>query len=231
MRADKGKGEARVPINRPQGRPVCRSLRAEAATTPIILDKSPCADVNSMSMPLTKSPKSPRRAEKPEAVRAARKSVRKTITGREIVEALAPQGRLLERMLRPGAGGTSWLVVVGKATRAEDAVIDYASFRQAYKRLMKGERPPLLPQQRDAATAILTKQGRPTAAAAALLKAWPFLKDADKIIFNGRKRTFTVHWNDGSFGMFKVVQRARKISLKDVTYDAAGLRFLDSLPE
>ncbi len=230
MRADKGKGEALVPINRPQGRPVCRSLHAEAARTPIILDKSPCADVNSMSMPRTKSPKSLRRAEKPEAARAARKSVRKTITGREIVEALAPQGRLLERMLCPGADGTSWLVVVGKATRAEDAVIDYASFRRAYQRLMMGERPPPLPRQRGAAPAILGNDGRPTEAGSALLKAWRFLQDADKIVFHGPKRIFTVHWQDGSFRMFKVVGQAGKSRLVDITYGAAGLRLLDFLP-
>jgi hypothetical protein len=219
-----------VPINQPQGRPVCRRLRAEAATTPIILDKSPCADVNSMSMPRTKSPKSPRRAEKREAVRVARKSARKTITGREIVEALAPQGRLLERMLCPGADGKSWLVVVGKATRAEDAVIDYASFRRAYQRLMMGERPPPLPRQRGATPAILGKHGRPTEAGSALLKAWRFLQDADKIVLNGRKSTFTVHWEDGSFRMFKVVGQAGESRLVDITYSAAGLRFLDSLP-
>jgi hypothetical protein len=181
-------------------------------------------------MPRTKLPKSPRRTEKLEASRAGRQSVRKTITGREIVEALAPQGRLLERMLRPGADGKSWLIVLGKGTRGEGVVIDYPSFRRAYKRLMKGERPPLLPRQRGAAPAIFIKQGRPTAAGSALLRAWPFLQDADKIIFNGRKRTFTVQWNDGSFGMFEVLQRAGKHRLKDVTYDVAGLELLDSLP-
>jgi hypothetical protein len=133
-------------------------------------------------------------------------------------------------MLRPGADGKSWLVVVGKATRAEDAVIDYASFRRAYQRLMMGERPPPLPRQRGATPAILGKHGRPTEAGSALLKAWRFLQDADKIVLNGRKSTFTVHWEDGSFRMFKVVEQAGKSRLVDITYGVPGLRFLDSLP-
>jgi hypothetical protein len=81
-----------------------------------------------------------------------------------------------------------------------------------------------------AAPAILGKQGRPTVAGSALLKAWRFLQDADKIIFNGRKRTFTVHLKDGSFRMFQVVGQAGKSRLVDITYGAAGLRLLNSLP-
>lgn len=162
-----------------------------------------------------------------------RAALKKTITGQEIIDALSPQNALLERMLRPGPDGKSWLVVIGPKTAKNIGAltIDYPSFRRAYKRLCKGERPPSPPQQREAAPALFNAEGSPTAAGSAFLEALDNLRGVERVSVSKDARFFTVVWKDGSFRMLKVVRRSgKKAQWKDVTYNLEGLGLMDSLP-
>jgi hypothetical protein len=186
-----------------------------------------------MSMPRTKSANSSKHPKKPRAAHSTRKPVRTTIMGQEIVDALSPQNQLLERMLHPDSEGKSWLVAVGPkaAKTAASLTIDYPSFRRAYRRLCKGERPRPLPKQRDTAPALFNSSGLPTAEGSALAKALENLQGVERISISEDARLFSVVWKDGSFRMLKLVRRSKgKSRLVDITYNAEGLRLMDSLP-
>jgi hypothetical protein len=122
-----------------------------------------------------------------------------TITEQQIFEVIGPPKSLIKRMLRKPRKGAAWLKIVAtpKGGSEDGCLVDYESFRRAYRRLMNGERPPRLPGKRPFSRPLTSKGGHPTAAGRAVLKlmtAVPYLKE---ITFIPRRKSLLVVWADG----------------------------------
>jgi hypothetical protein len=140
---------------------------------------------------------------------------------------------LIKRMLHKPRKGVAWLKVIAKAKRgSEDScLVDYESFRRAYRRLMNGERPPPLPGKRPFSRPLTSKGGLPTAAGRTILKLMTTAPHLKEITFIPRRRSLIVHWAYGTKELYSLSrskdERHRRLISKN--YEASCLAFLDQI--
>jgi len=156
-----------------------------------------------------------------------------TITEQQIFEVIGPPKSLIKRMLRKPRKGEAWLKVVAKAKRGSEdgCLVDYASFRRAYRRLMAGERPPPLPGKRPFSRPLTSKGGLPTAVGRAVLKLMTTVPHLKEIAFIPCRRSLFVHWADGTKELYSLSrskdERHRRLRCKN--YEARCLNLLDQI--
>ena len=156
-----------------------------------------------------------------------------TITEQQIFEVIGPPRTLIKRMLHKPRKGAPWLKVITKAKLGSEdgCLVDYESFRSAYRRLMNGERPPPLPGNRPFSRPLTSKGGLPTAAGRAvlnLMKTAPHLKE---ITFLPRRRSLIAHWTDGTKEYYTLSRSKdkRHQHLLNKNYQARCLDLLDQI--
>jgi hypothetical protein len=156
-----------------------------------------------------------------------------TITEQQIFEVIGPPKSLIKRMLRKPRKGAAWLKIVRKAEKdsEEGCLVDYESFRRAYKRLMAGEKPPPLPGKRTGATPLASASGLPTAAGRAILRLISTIPDLREITLISRRKSLVVRWADETRELYKLSRSKDGVKqrLLNDTYDPRCLDLLDQI--
>jgi len=156
-----------------------------------------------------------------------------TITEQQIFEVIGPPKSLIKRMLRKPRKGAAWLKIVAKPKGGSEdgCLVDYESFRRAYRRLMNGERPPPLTGKRPFSRSLTSKEGLPTATGRAVLRLMTAIPDLKEVIFMPRRKSFLVVWADGKKELYKVIRSKTGGSarLRDDNYDPRCLALLDQI--
>jgi len=156
-----------------------------------------------------------------------------TITEQQIFEVIGPPKSMIKRMLHKPRKGAAWLKVVAKANRGSEdgCLVDYESFRRAYRRLMNGERPPSLPGKCLFSRPLTSKSTLPTAAGRAGLKLMTAAPHLKEITFIPHRRSLIVHWADGTKELYSLSrskdERHRRLRCKN--YEARCLNLLDQI--
>lgn len=140
----------------------------------------------------------------------------------------------MKRLLNADAEGGAWLAVVGQAAAGGEKgrLIDYESFRKAYKRLITGERPPPLRGECQTAEFLVSKDGAPTTTGSALLRALELLpRLSQSIIITPGRKSIVARWPDGTQEIYKAVRTRHdgKWRLVSKTYEPAVLACLDMI--
>ena len=157
-----------------------------------------------------------------------------TISERELYGILGPGNPLVKRLLNADSAERAWLDVVEEAEAGgEDGrIVDYRSFRRAYRRLIKGERPPPLPGGIKVPELLLGQSGAPAEVAAAVLRLMTLLpRLGQEVSISVGTKSFVVHWSDGTTEIYKAVRNRRggKKGLALKTYEAVTLSLVDKL--
>jgi len=145
---------------------------------------------------------------------------------------IGPPKSLIKRMLRKPRKGAAWLKVVAKAEKGSEdgCLVEYESFRRAYRRLMDGERPPPLPGKRTGATPLASASGLPTAAGRAVLRLMAAIPDLQEIALIPRRKSLVVRWADETRELYKL-SRSKDGGKQRLLNDTNDSRCLDLLDE
>jgi len=156
-----------------------------------------------------------------------------TITEQQIFEVIGPPKSLIKRMLRKPRQGTAWLKVVAKAQKGSEdgCLVEYESFRRAYKRLMAGEKPPPIPGNRNGSTPLASPSGLPTAAGRAILRLMATIPDLHEVVFIPARKSLVVRWADETRELYKLSRSKDGVEqrLLNDTYDPRCLDLLDQI--
>lgn len=156
-----------------------------------------------------------------------------TITEQQIFEVIGPPKSLIKRMLRKPRKGAAWLKVVAKAKKGSEdgCLVEYESFRRAYKRLMAGEKPQPLPGNRTGSTSLASTNGLPTAAGRAILRLMAAIPDLQEIALLPRRKSLVVRWADDTKEVYQLSpsKEGRKKRLLNDTHDPRCLDLLDQI--
>jgi hypothetical protein len=156
-----------------------------------------------------------------------------TITEQQIFKVIGPPKSLIKRMLRKPRKDAAWLKVVAKAEKGSEdgCLVEYESFRRAYRRLMDGERPPPLSGKRTGATPIASASGQPTAAGRAILRLVAAIPNLREIALFPRRKSLVVRWADDTKKVYKLSpsKEGGKKRLLNDTYDPRCLDLLDQI--
>ena len=145
------------------------------------------------------------------------------------IELLDGQATLVQRMLAATRAGDPWLTLVGNVSgKGNSTKIDLSSAMDAYRRILAGEQPPLMPSERNKRAGIkkiqLNNFGEPDSVGRKFLQILDLLPPGTaKATFDTKSKTFTVDWADKDFQAFRMSSaRGERRKLCKVTFKKPG---------